>query len=219
LRMLAAYKGATILDVGRGHGQLTQTFVRHGYQVTVLGSAEICQQRIRHLVEGKHCTFQVGNLLALPYPAQAFDAVVSYRLLPHVTRWQQFTAELTRVARRVVLVDYPAVRSVNYLAPLLFSFKKRLEGNTRQFTSFREAELLDLFHSMHFRLVSRYPEFFFPMVLHRICQSPRLSSCLEETCRLLGLTAVLGSPVILQLVRMESESLDETIACQDSCSL
>ncbi len=106
LRMLPPAIGTTILDVGGGHGQLTDAFLRQGYAVTVLGSAEVCQQRIWHLLDDPRCTFQVGNLIKLPYPDRAFDAVVSYRLLPHVTQWQVLMAELTRVARHVVLVDY-----------------------------------------------------------------------------------------------------------------
>jgi ubiquinone/menaquinone biosynthesis C-methylase UbiE len=125
LRLLAPYAGGTILDVGGGHGQLTPALVQHGYQVTVLGSAATCQRRIQGLVDTQRCLFKVGDILALPYPPRAFDVVVSYRLLPHVSRWQQFVTELTRVARLAVLVDYPALYSVNYIAPLLFPLKKR----------------------------------------------------------------------------------------------
>ena len=99
LRMLAPHPGAKILDVGGGHGQLTTALVRHGYQVTVLGSADACKQRIQKYVDENRCSFKVGNILDLPYSDQAFAVVVSYRLLPHVTQWKQFLSELTRVAQ------------------------------------------------------------------------------------------------------------------------
>ncbi len=201
LRMLAPHRGTKILDVGGGHGQLTTTLVQHGYQVTVLGSADVCKQRVRKYVDENRCSFKVGNILDLPYPKQAFDVVVSYRLLPHVTRWKQFLSELTRVAKKAVIVDYPAVQSVNAIAPLLFRLKKRLEGNTRPYTSFRESQLLEVFRTHDFTRADRYPEFFLPMALHRTMKLPVLSSRLERISRLSGLTLLFGSPVILKFIR------------------
>lgn len=202
LRMLVPYPNAKVLDVGGGHGQLTSALVRNGYQVTVLGSADICKTRIQSFVNENLCSFKVGNILDLPYPNQAFDIVVSYRLIPHVTQWRQFLSELARVARQAVIVDYPAVRSVNYIAPYLFQLKKSLEGNTRPFTCFKESELLEVFKSLSFIRAERYPQFFLPMVLHRTVKSPALSSVVERFWRLSGLTSSLGSPVILKVVRV-----------------
>lgn len=201
LRMLASYPGASILDVGGGHGQLAGALIQNGYRVTVLGSADICKMRIQKMAIEGRCSFKVGNILDLPYPGQAFDIVVSYRLLPHVKRWREFLSELTRVARKAVLVDYPTVRSINYFAPLLFQLKKRMEGNTRSFTSFKEFELFEAFESLGFIRVDRYPEFFFPMALHRVLKSTVFSKTAEKICRLSGLTYFFGSPVILKLVR------------------
>lgn len=201
LEMLTLPPGATVLDVGGGHGQLTEAFVGQGYQVTVLGSAEVCQQRIRHLLDDHRCLFRTGNMLALPYPDQAFDVVVSYRLLPHVTQWQLLVAELTRVARHVVMVDYPALCSINVITPLLFGFKKRLEGNTRPYTLFKEQALVDVFQAHGFRRRQRYAEFLLPMVMHRMLKVPWLSSVAEQLCRVCGLTLLFGSPVILRLDR------------------
>jgi 2-polyprenyl-3-methyl-5-hydroxy-6-metoxy-1,4-benzoquinol methylase len=201
LRMLAAHQGATVLDVGGGHGQVTGALVRAGHRVEVLGSAEVCRERIhRYLADGA-CSFRVGNILDLPYSRGAFDVVISYRLLPHVTRWPLFLTELTRVARHAVIVDYPSVKSVNYLAPRLFGFKKRLEGNTRHYACFREDEVLEVFREHGFTTGDRLPEFCLPMVLHRSLQAPRISACAEWTCRHLGLTERFGSPVILKVVR------------------
>jgi hypothetical protein len=85
--------------------------------------------------------------------------------------------------------------------PLLFQFKKRLEGNTRRFISFRESELLEVFGSFGFKAAGRHPEFCLPMVLHRVMKSPTLSSALEGALRFSGVTRFLGSPVILKVVR------------------
>jgi SAM-dependent methyltransferase len=206
LRMLIPYAGATVLDVGGGHGQLTGALVRKGYRVTVLGSADVCQARIAKFIHQGHCAFRVGNILALPYPDRAFEVVISYRLLPHVSRWPQVLRELTRVARRAVLIDYPAVRSVNWIAPCLFKFKKSLEGNTRPFTCFKEAELLEVVGQCGFVPGDRYAEFFLPMILHRILRWPSFSSGTEAVFRFLGITSWLGSPVILKLLRAHRQA-------------
>lgn len=201
VRMLSPYAGASVLDVGGGHGQLTGALIRGGYRVTVLGSADVCKARIKGFIDEGRCTFKVGNILALPYQDQAFDVVISYRLLPHVKRWPQLLRELTRVARKVVLVDYPTTRSFNWMASRYFNFKKSLEGNTRPFTCFKEAELLKTFESLGFARVDRFAEFFLPMVLHRTLRRPAVSSKSEAVFRLVGITSWLGSPVILKLVR------------------
>jgi ubiquinone/menaquinone biosynthesis C-methylase UbiE len=206
LRMLRLYPGTRVLDVGGGHGQLAPVLVRHGYQVTVLGSDTSCQKRIQELIQHNLCAFRVGNILDLPYADQAFDIVVSYRLLPHVQQWRQYLAELTRVARQTVLIDYPAIRSVNYIAPLLFTVKKGLEGNTRPYTSFRESALLAVLRQNNFRCAERFPQFFFPMVLHRMMKRQNWSACPENACRVVGFTAILGSPVILRLIRFSQVS-------------
>jgi ubiquinone/menaquinone biosynthesis C-methylase UbiE len=201
LQMLAPYPNAKILDVGGGHGQITNTLVKNGYQVTVLGSADICKTRIENLLDRNLCAFQVGNILDLPYPDRAFDIAIGYRLLPHVTQWQQFLSQLARIARQAVIVDYPTIRSINFIAPYLFQLKKNLEGNTRPFTCFKESQLLEVFQPLGFKYSDRYPQFFLPIVLHRMMKSPTLSSLAEGFWRRSGMTSLFGSPVILKVVR------------------
>jgi SAM-dependent methyltransferase len=200
LRMLAPYPHAKVLDVGGGHGQLTHALVRNGFNVTVVGSAEVCKQRIENLVANRRCTFEIANFLDLPYPNQAFDIVVSFRLLPHVAEWRRFLAELARVARKAIIIDYPAARSLNYFAPALFRYKLRAEGNTRPFTCFKEPDLLNVMNGLGFTKADRFAEFCMPMVVHRILKMRRLSSGVEHVLRMLGLTKLFGSPVILKLV-------------------
>lgn len=202
LRMLAPYPEAAILEIGGGHGQLTGALVEHGYTITVFGSAEICKARVARWVDSRRCSFRAGDLLDLPYEEQTFDVAISYRLLPHVNRWERLLSEAMRVARHAVIVDYPEIRSVNYAAPFLFRFKKNVEGNTRPYTCFRESELLPVFRQGGFARADRFAEFFLPMVLHRKLEAPRLSMLLEKVFRLSGLTGLFGSPVILKMVRV-----------------
>lgn len=201
LKLLATYPQATVLDVGGGHGQITKPLIEKGYQVTVLGSDEICKNRIQTLIDANLCSFQVGNVLDLPYPDNAFDVVISYRFLAHVTQWQKFLSELSRVAKKAVIIDYPTLRSVNSIAPYLFKFKKGLEGNTRTYITYDESELIDFFKSLGLKQTERYPQFFIPMVLHRALKSPTVSSVLEQPFRVSGLTHLLGSPVIAKFTK------------------
>jgi SAM-dependent methyltransferase len=201
LHMLSPYPGATVLDVGGGHGQITSALIENGYHTTVLGSDEICKKRIQAFVDQGLCKFDVGNVLDLPYPDRTFDVVISYRFLAHVSHWQKFLSELSRVADKAIIVDYPTVRSVNYIAPLLFNLKKGVERNTRPFICYQEAELLNYLHSLGMIQTDRYAQFFWPMVLHRMLKTPSLSSALEKFTQVLGLNYLLGSPVVLKMAK------------------
>ena len=199
LALLAPWPGATVVDVGGGHGQVAGPLVEAGHEVTVAGSDPSCVERVRGLVAAGRARFQAGDLLRLPFPDGSFDVALSYRLLPHVTRWPDLVAELCRIARRAVLVDYPTRRSVNAMAGALFDAKKRVEGNTRPFAVFADAEIEGAFARCGFRVTARRPQFFWPMALHRGLGIAPLSRGLEGGAGVLGLRRALGSPVILRL--------------------
>jgi len=199
LALLAPWPGATVVDVGGGHGQVVAPLVDAGYAVTVVGSDPSCGERIRALVAAGRARFESGDLLHLPFPDRAFDVALSYRLLPHARRWPALVAELCRVARRAVVVDYPTTRSLNAGAGAFFATKKRIEGNTRPFEVFADAEIEAAFAAHGFHATARRPQFFWPMALHRALGLAPLSRGLEGAAGLLGLRRVLGSPVILRL--------------------
>jgi 2-polyprenyl-3-methyl-5-hydroxy-6-metoxy-1,4-benzoquinol methylase len=201
LDLLRPWPRATVLDVGGGHGQLTGPLVEAGFELVVLGSDESCRARVRDWVDRGRARFQTGDLLRLPFGGESFDLVLSYRLLPHVARWRDLVGELCRVARRAVLVDYPTTRSLNAVSGALFGLKRRVEGDTRPFAVFRDAEIEDTFGSAGFRISARRPEFFLPMALHRAMGLAALSRGLEAGASWVGLTRALGSPVIARFER------------------
>jgi 2-polyprenyl-3-methyl-5-hydroxy-6-metoxy-1,4-benzoquinol methylase len=193
--------GATILDVGGGHGQLAVPLCRDGYKVTVLGSSESCRTRIADILASGRCAFKVGNVIELPFPDKSFDVVIAFRMLTHCQNWALLVKELCRVAKTTVIIDYPTSQSVNMIAPALFEAKKKIEMNTRTWTLFKHAEVRAEFDKNEFALLRRKKQFFLPMVLHRMLKCRTLSTALEGLCRALGLTALCGSPVIVEMRR------------------
>lgn len=201
LELLAPWPKARVVEVGGGHGQLTGPLVEAGHDVTVHGTAPSCGERVRSWVEAGRARFVVGPVDPLPWPDAAFDVVLAFRLLPHVETWPRLLAELARVARHAVIVDYPTVRSVNVVAESLFRAKKAVEGNTRPFLVFRDAEMEAALAARGFAVTARRPEFFLPMALHRAIGSAGVSRASEAVAGALGLRRLLGSPVILRAER------------------
>ena len=199
-RLLRGFEGASVLDVGGGHGQLAIPLCREGWPATVLGSDESCRHRIQSIVDSGACRFVVGDVIALPFPDKSFDVVLCFRLLTHCARWPELVRELCRVARRAVIVDYPTGQSLNAVAPALFGAKKKFEKNTRTWALFRHAQVIEEFAKNGYAPAATGKQFFLPMVLHRMLQNRAASAALEAICRALGLTRRWGSPVI---VRME----------------
>ena len=201
LDLLARWPRASVLEVGGGHAQLAGPLVDAGYDVTVHGTSEACAPRLTQWLETGRARFAVGPLLALPWPERAFDAVVAVRLLPHVERWEQLMGELCRVARHAVVFDYPTRRSVNVVSDAFFGVKKGVEGNTRPFRVFTEREIDAAVAAQGFVTGARRPEFTFPMALHRAGGVAPLSKIVEGAARALGMTALVGSPVVRRVER------------------
>ena len=198
---------AAVFEVGGGHAQVTSPLLAAGASVVVHGSAESCSHFIAQLPEwgSDRLTFVTSSLWALPQPDRSVDAVVALRVMAHVTRWQELIAEMCRVSRHAVVVDFPCKSGMNALTPLLFSMKKKIEGNTRPYFSYCRAELEQEFRKHGFIISAVTKQFALPMGLHRALKSARASRYLEACLRALGITALLGSPAMLCAIR-ESEA-------------
>lgn len=195
-RSLEGAEIESVLDVGGGHGQNIELLTNLGCSIEVLGSAPECAKLLSNAIDSGSTSFKVGNILDLPYADNSFDAVISFRMLAHLDNWEQHIAELCRVSRGLVVVDFPVAKSVNALAEKLFFLKKAVESNTRQYQLFGEEQLSEAFIHYNYQQGSRYPQYFFPMALYRALKFTPVARIMEACARLLGLTQVLGSPVI-----------------------
>ncbi len=199
--LMPAGTAMTVLDVGGGHGQTAAVMTKLGHRVTVLGSTEASLARLRQGPLSAQYTLITGNLLSLPFADASFDLVISVRLLSHMRQWHSLVDELCRVARRSVIVDYPRRSGFNALTPLLFGLKRRVERNTRTYTSFRDAEIDRAFRANGFERTARAGQFCLPMVVHRMTDASPLCRSLEHVSARLGLGALVGSPVLVRADR------------------
>ncbi|MFQ5669015.1 MAG: class I SAM-dependent methyltransferase [Acidobacteriota bacterium] len=200
LDLLSPWPAVRVLDVGGGHAQIAVPLAHSGYGVTVAGSHESCRRRLDRFLEPGRVKFDVCDLLSLPYHDDAFDVVVAFRLLAHVKRWRRLVAEMCRVARRAVVIDYPDLRSFNLVSQTFFRWKKAVEKNTRPFTCFTRRQLSREFARYGFEEPTFRPEFFVPMVVHRAIGHASISRALEAIGAGLGLRNLFGSPMVMRVV-------------------
>jgi SAM-dependent methyltransferase len=193
--------GASVLDVGGGHGQIAPPLIEAGYAVTVVGSDPACAARLQPWITDGRCRFEAVDLRALPYPDASFDAVVCLRLLSHSVAWTGLIGELCRVAARSVVVDYASVRSANIVSSPLFQAKKVIELNTRRYLTFWPPQIHTAFAERGFVVRAEQGQFLLPMVVHRLVNQATLSKAAELPGRVLGLTRWFGSPIIMRADR------------------
>lgn len=197
-QLLTLPAGSTVLDIGGGHAQLIPILLDAGYQVTLHGSCPQAQGRAASFIEQERCRWSEGPLDTLPHGDESFDAVVSFRILSHVADWRALIHEMCRVAHQVVLLDYPSLESVNRISNTLFALKQGIEKTTRPFTVFHDADVRAALSDAGCVAHDEVRQYFVPMAAHRALRSPRLSGWIEQLARSAGLTARLGSPVVIR---------------------
>lgn len=203
LRDRTGLLGRTVLDVGGGHAQLVGPLSTGGCIVTVFGSDAHCSARLRS-VYGNVIPFYAGNLLAMPFGDRSYDTVVSVRLISHMENWRVLISELCRVADRTIIIDYPTYASLNLLSTILFFWKKLIEKNTRTYQTFWDSEIQEMFAVHGFKIANSFPQFVLPMALHRLCGNSNFMRKIEEGFRKVGITRLIGNPVLVRLNREET---------------
>jgi len=94
---------ARVLDVGCGTGEIVLRLGALFPEVTFVGvdleEPHLERARVRCAELGARATFQVGDALALPFPAGSFDLVVSRHVIQAVPDARKALEEMVRVAR------------------------------------------------------------------------------------------------------------------------
>jgi ubiquinone/menaquinone biosynthesis C-methylase UbiE len=196
--LLTLPSASSVLDVGGGHAQLTPFLLEAGYNVTIHGSCVAAQGRAAPFIASGRCSWSEGPLDTLPYDTASFDAVVSFRILPHVDDWRGYLRELCRVAGSAVIIDYPSAKSVNIVSGALYQLKLMIEKTTRPYRLFWDSEVRDVLKDAGFSTTQEVRQYVLPMAAHRALGRRQVSEQCEALARRLGATARVGSPVVVR---------------------
>jgi ubiquinone/menaquinone biosynthesis C-methylase UbiE len=105
-RLYASVAPASVLEVGCGEGRLAHHLVTHSPRPQRFVA---CDLDLGALAKGldRSIDFRQASAYALPFEEATFDLVVCCEVLEHLGDPERGLAEVTRVARRAVLVSAP----------------------------------------------------------------------------------------------------------------
>jgi len=194
---LAPIDGKLVLDVGTGTGRAALGLTDAGARVIGLDySAEMLRVARSRASEGKaRIPLGRADAHALPIADRAVDAAVSLRVLMHAIDWRQCVAELCRVARWRVVVDFPAKASLAALESAARRVRKSLGRPVEAYRVISAGEMRAAFAAHGFRDVSAHRQFVLPIALHKRVGSEAWTRRVEGGMERIGLMRLFGSPV------------------------
>jgi 2-polyprenyl-3-methyl-5-hydroxy-6-metoxy-1,4-benzoquinol methylase len=196
---LAPVAGRRVLDVGTGTGRAAIALARAGASsVGVDASLEMTRvARGRAASAGVDVDLGLADAQALPFADRSVDAAVCLRVIMHAVDWRRCIAELCRVSRWRVVVDFPSSRSA---AALESGARRVLHALGRKTEAYRVlseravgAEL-----AVHgFQIVVVRRQFVVPIAVHKRIGSRGFTETVERGLAAAGLLRLLGSPVTM----------------------
>jgi ubiquinone/menaquinone biosynthesis C-methylase UbiE len=153
----------------------------------------------RARAEHRHAAirFEVGDAHHLAHPDRAFDVVVSLRVLMHTPGWRQCVAELCRVSRARVIVDFPSSGSVAAIQALTRRVALAAGAKVEAYRVFTEATIRRELEAHGYRVTRVHRQFVLPVALHKRIGSRAFTEGLEGALASAGVLRLAGSPVTM----------------------
>jgi ubiquinone/menaquinone biosynthesis C-methylase UbiE len=190
-------EGQSALDVGTGTARAALLLAEVGAAVTAVDASPdmLRVARARAVSRGASIRFEVGDAHHLAHPGQSFDLAVSLRVLMHTPNWRQCIGELCRVARRRVIVDFPALGSVAAVQALARRIAETAGVRVEAYRVFSEGEIRRELAVHGFHITRTHRQFVLPIALHKRLGSRRTTERIEGALAAVGLLEAAGSPV------------------------
>lgn len=195
---------AEVLDAGAGTGKLALAMLRQGRKVTAADfSHEMLkvarEKAVDSALPGR---FAVTDAQALCFKDEAFEGVVSSRMLMHLSDWRAAVAELCRVSRSAVILDFPPRLSAAGIdAGLKHLIPKRRNEFRTPYHTFYVGQLTTELTKQGFAVTDVRRGYLLPVAWHRRLDRPAWSARIEAIIAATGLTRLFGAPVTVRAVR------------------
>jgi ubiquinone/menaquinone biosynthesis C-methylase UbiE len=192
---LGEVSGKRVLDVGTGTGRAAISLAARGARVRGIDASSemLAVARRRADAAGLDIEFTTGDAHALALDDGSVDAAVSLRVLMHTPGWQQCIAELCRVSRTRIVVDFPAASSVAALQSL--ARRWRLAKDREAYRVFTLRAVREAFAANGFAVTRVHRQFVLPIALHKAVGSRVFTRASEGALGGVGLLRLFGSPV------------------------
>jgi len=94
--------GQRVLDIGCGHGIVSEYLANKGINVSAVDISEKLLETFRDRIKGKNLSIEIkqGDAYNIPYDNDYFDVVVARMFLPHFPDWPVVLREMSRVTKK-----------------------------------------------------------------------------------------------------------------------
>ena len=193
---------ATVLDVATGTGRLSIPLARAGAHVTAIDASTEMLRRAREKAGGiQNIEFQLADAYHLPFPANKFEYVMSFRALMHFDDWELVLAELCRVSGKYVIFDVPPAMGAASLERFFYKLRSMLGHNVKPYNTFWLSSLRRELLKNGFEVERVEKQFVIPFKLHRKINSIAFTRAAERSLGWIGLEKLFGAPLTIKAVR------------------
>jgi SAM-dependent methyltransferase len=195
----APASGPLILDVGTGTGRAAITLASHGARVVGVdaSAAMLSVARARAADAGQRVSLGQADAQRLPFADRSVDGAVSLRVLMHAVDWRACVAELCRVTRWRIVVDFPALVSFAAIESGVRRVGRALGRPVEAYRVLAEQQVSNALRTGGFHIVLVHRQFVLPIALHKAVGRLAMTRRVEGGLRGIGLLALVGSPVTL----------------------
>ena len=196
---LSPLPGRRVLDVGTGTGRAAIGLAERGAVVTGVDASDEMTRvaRSRAAAAGVAVEFGLADAHALPFADGSVDAAVSLRVIMHAVDWRRCVAELCRVSRWRVVLDFPARGSFAALESVARHIAKAVGRPTEAYRVIAERDVASVFRAQGFRVVFVRRQFVLPIALHKAIGRLAVTQGVERALASAGILRLLGSPVTM----------------------
>lgn len=220
-RFVDMNKDETLLDAGGGTGRLAIPFSQKGMKVTIIDHSiemmSIAREKA-HSEAYSEIELVTGSIDELPFDDEAFDWIISSRVIMHVLEWQKSIREFCRVAKKGVVFDFPPLLAFPALAVPFLKLKRIIDRETQHYHVIHVSKVISELKRQGFYVVVKEKRFFLPIGFHRKLNNPTISLKLENIFRMSGLTSFFGAPATVCAIR-DSNSFSKVKQKEENFSI
>ena len=183
-----------MLDIGCGHGKLTNHFSSKGKVISIDISREMLKIAKS---ENSNAMYIQCDAHHLCFKDQSVTAAVSSRTLMHLSNIKKFIKEISRVSSCDIAFDFPNFFSFSLIERIGRKIAMFLPYSQEPYKGFMPYKIKKVLRDEHFKNILISKHFFCPIALHRLINNPRISKNIERFFVKIGLLKLISTYVFL----------------------